>query len=189
MGFLDSLLGKTKPVRANLDQLFALSTASISLTVSANLDSTNTAGVVFKPASGAAFANTEQEFQDVLATMADEGTSVHLSTDSFGYRWVNITTTDLESLVTAAHLVNRSLEDHGFSPQLLCSVFAFTERPSGQQVYWIYLYKRGTYYPFVPTGPERRDNEKELSLKAVVGSDLPVESEITRWFPLWEIPI
>ena len=63
-------------------------------------------------------------------------------------------------------------------------------------IYWIYNYKRGYFYPFVPApgeagaGPRgRRDTERELVLKAQVGSELPVEPELERWFPLWGIPI
>ncbi len=188
MGFFDSLLGKSKQVNAQLDSLFALSGAAITLEVNADLEPVLTAGVVFKPASGAAFSATEEEFKATLAQMAGDGTTLEMSTDSYGYRWVVIHADDIESLVTGAHVVNRSLEDHGFSPQLLCSVFPFTDRATGDRVYWIYLYKRGTFYPFVPTGKEDRNNEKELSLKAVIGTDLPVEADLSRWFAIWGIP-
>ena len=192
--FLDVLMGKTKPIKANLDQLFALPSAAITLSVSANLKSLNTAAVCFKPASGSAFANTSAEFTEVLKATAapdDSGGKPEISqvTDSFGYSWVVISGQELENLVTQVHLVNRTLEDHGFSPQLLCSVFPFQDALSNQKVYWIYLYKQGTFYPFVPIGSDRRDNERELSLKSVVGMDLPVESDVSRWFPIWEMPI
>jgi len=187
MGFLDAILGRSKPVESNLDKLFALSGAAITLQVAANLEPLNKAAVVFKPASGAAFANTETEFRDVLQEM--QGVTVSSADDSFGYRWVLLQAPDLETTVTSSHAVNRSLEDHGFSPQLLCSLFPFADTTKGRTVYWVYLYKRGTFYPFVPTGHETRDNEAELSLKAVVASDLPVEPDTSHWFPLWEIPL
>jgi hypothetical protein len=51
-------------------------------------------------------------------------------------------------------------------------------------------YKRGAFYPFVPAaGQEQRNVEREFVLKAQVGSELPVEQEHERWFPLWGIPI
>lgn len=186
MGFFDTLFGRTKVAQPKVDALFALPGAAITLEVAANLTSDGWGAVVFKPASGAAFANTEHEFGEVLAELTD--TTVTQATDGFGYRWVLLRAADLETLVTAVHAVNRSLEDHGFGPQLLCSLFAFHDTTGAQPVFWVYLYKRGTFYPFVPTGHERRDNERELSLKAVVGSDLPVEEDLTRWFPLWDIP-
>lgn len=186
MGLLDALFGRSKVAQPKLDALFALPGAAITLQVAANLESEGWGAVVFKPASGSAFANTEEEFREVIGELGE--TKASQATDDFGYRWVLLRAADLETLVTACHAVNRSLEDHGFGPQLLCSLFAFRDTQTAQRVFWIYLYKRGTFYPFVPTGPERRDNERELSLKAVVGSDLPVEEDYTRWFPLWDIP-
>ena len=56
-------------------------------------------------------------------------------------------------------------------------------------LYLIYNFKRGAFYPFVPAGPQQRDNERELVLRAQLGSELPIETELTRWFALWGIPI
>ena len=68
-------------------------------------------------------------------------------------------------------------------------MFAFRDAQD-QPVYWIYNYKRGAYYPFVPAGgPQSRDSERELRLRAQIGNELPVEAELERWFPLWGIPI
>jgi hypothetical protein len=69
-------------------------------------------------------------------------------------------------------------------------VFAFTEEAGGRPVYFIYNFKRGSFYPFVPGGgPQRRDTEAELRLKAQVGAELPIEPELERWFPLWDVPL
>ena len=71
---------------------------------------------------------------------------------------------------------------------MLAAVFAFHDG-SGKPVYWIYNYKRGAWYPFVPApGEQQRDTERELRLKAQLGSELPIEPELERWFPLWGIP-
>ncbi len=60
----------------------------------------------------------------------------------------------------------------------------------GGRIYWIYNYKRGAFYPFVPApGTQARDSERELRLRAQVGAELPIEEELGRWFPLWDIPI
>ena len=68
-------------------------------------------------------------------------------------------------------------------------MFAF-EDSHKRHLYWIYNYKRGAFYPFVPAGGEQqRDSERELVLKAQVGAELPLEKELERWFPLWGIPI
>jgi hypothetical protein len=47
---------------------------------------------------------------------------------------------------------------------VLCAVFAF-EDSKKRPLYWIYNYKRGAFYPFVPSGSDQqRDNERELVL-------------------------
>jgi hypothetical protein len=95
--------------------------------------------------------------------------------------------------VTSVHLVNATLQDHGYGPNLLCSVFGF--RPSTNDaaglgtLFLVYLYKRGTFYPFAPIGQERRDNALELRLKTELASDLSIEPDLDRWFPLWELPL
>jgi hypothetical protein len=62
-----------------------------------------------------------------------------------------------------------------------------TVRPS--TAYLVYLFKRGTFYPFVPVGPEKRDTEEELRLRSLVSDDLEVEPDLDRWFPLWDLPV
>lgn len=201
MGFLDVLLGRTKPVAPNLDRLFALPGAAITLQASEGLTAELRAGVCFKPAAGQAFADTEKELTDLLdlggADHTSGSTSASLSgpADEFGYRWVVVEATDFESLVTRVHVVNSTLQDHGYGPQLLCSVFALDPAEAARagtgvlaKVHLVYLYKRGTFYPFVPIGGQRRDNEAELRLKNELAEDLAIEPDLDRWFPLWNLP-
>ena len=196
MKLLDVLLGRSKPKQANLDALFAVSSAAITLEAAAGLRPSGQAAVCFKPASGQDFAATSQELTELLLMAVSEaGSKLEVSDDRYGYRWVVLADPDLEDLVTSVHLVNSTLQDHGFGPQLLCSVFGFTSAPdapgpAGQQhCYLVYLYKRGTFYPFAPRDGEKRDNELELRVRATLGSDLPVEPDLTRWFALWGVPI
>lgn len=189
MGLFDVLLGRTKPVKADLDRLFALPGAAITLDVSGNLLPQGVGAVCFKPSSGAAFENTSSEFMTVLSNMEKNGATHRSEMDNFGYQWIIVSDSELESLTNSIHLINRTLEDHGFAPTLLCSAFRFADRVTSQPVYWMYLYKKGTFYPFVPTGPEQRDNERELSLKAIVASDLPIEPDLSSWMAPWGLPL
>ena len=66
MGLFDTLLGRTKPVKANLDALFALPSAGVTLQVSCGLVSTGKAGVCFKPPSGQNFADMQTELEKLL---------------------------------------------------------------------------------------------------------------------------
>jgi hypothetical protein len=197
MGILDALLGRTKPVEANLDRLFGLPGARVTLEASEGLVPTGEAGVCFKPSAGQAFDATEREISDMLAGVGTATAKLSESADSFGYQWIVVGADDFDTLVTQVHYVNSTLEEHGYGPQLLCSVFAFAPAdPPGSSgtthsasTYLVYLYKRGSFYPFVPTGHERRDNESELRLRAVLGQDLAIESDLDRWFPLWDLPV
>lgn len=190
MKFLDALLGRSKPKQANLDALFALPGAAITLEAGAGLRSSGQAAVCFKPASGQGFAATSSELTELLSMAVKEaGSTLRVEDDQYGYRWVVLGDPDLEDLVTSVHLVNSTLEERGFGPQLLCSVFGFTGAGDGERCHLVYLYKRGTFYPFAPRPGEHRDNELELRVRATLGSDLPVEPELTRWFALWGVPV
>ena len=189
MKFLDALLGRSKPKQPQLDALFGVTGAVITLEASAGMRATGQAAVCFKPASGQGFAAASEELHELLGMAVKEaGSTLTVSDDRYGYRWVVLGDPDTEDLVTSAHLVNSTLEQHGFGPQLLCSVFGLAD-PSGKRCHLVYLYKRGTFYPFAPLDGERRDNELELRVRAAIGGDLPVEPELARWFALWGLPL
>ena len=92
--------------------------------------------------------------------------------------------------MTELHAVNSSLESAGFGPALLCSVVGFTGEVNGAQrtLGLVYLYKRGTFYPFAPLDGQRRDNALELQVRGVLGTDLKIEPDLARWFPVWGAP-
>jgi len=195
VGFLDALLGRTKPAQADLDKLFGLPGAQITLEATEAIQPTGQAGVCFKPAEGQAFASTESELTALLNLGDDAGAKVAEKSDQYGYRWVVVEADDFQTLVTRVHVTNTTLQENGYGPQLLCSVFGFSPKPPTgatrpqATVYLIYLYKRGTFYPFVPTGGEKRDNEVELRLKNELAEDLSIEPDLDRWFPIWGLPV
>jgi hypothetical protein len=90
--------------------------------------------------------------------------------------------------VVSLNTISVALQGSGYGDRLLCAVFAFEEK--GKPLYFIYNFKRGAYYPFVPApGEQARDSERELRLQSQIGAELPFEKDVTRWFPLWEIPL
>ena len=67
------------------------------------------------------------------------------------------------------------------------TLVSFQDEP-GRRLGLVYLYKRGTFYPFAPLEKERRDNALELQVRAAVGADLKIESDLGRWFAVWGAP-
>ncbi|MFE7748166.1 hypothetical protein [Streptomyces sp. NPDC057428] len=192
MGLLDSILGRSKPVRPDLDQLFAVPSAALTLQAATGFTPTGLGSVCFAGVEGGAFARVRQDVRDLLdADTGRGGIPVEFSRDDYGYTWLlaGHAPDDTAGLVNDLHAVNTLLQDGGFGPQLLCSLIGFRD-PQGRSLALVYLYKRGTFYPFapVPGGGEKRDSQLELQVRAVLGDDLRVEGDLARWFPVWGAP-
>ena len=189
MGLTDILFGKKKLAGAKLDKLFALSTARITLQAELGLRPAGVAAVVFKPLSASEFARAEQEIDELLGVAAQSsGSQVRRREDSFGFQWLVVRDRDFEDLVTSIHLVSSELQARGFGAQLLAALFAFEggENP----VNLIYGFKRGAFWPFVPTGTEQeRNNAEELRLKNELEGELPIEPDLARWLGLFDAPL
>jgi hypothetical protein len=192
VGLLDILLGRTKPVAPDLDQLFALPSAAVTLEAAAGFTPTGGGAVCFATVEGAAFEQIHREVQALLDADTDRtGPPVELRRDGYGYSWLvsRRSPGQLPELVNDLHAVNSSLELAGFGPQLLCSLTSFTD-DAGRSLALVYLYKRGTFYPFAPLpgAAERRDTALELQLKTALDGDLRIEPDLGRWFPVWGAP-
>ena len=192
MGLRDVLFGRKQLKDAAGERLFAISTARITLETELDLRSTGAAGVCFKALSAGEFVRAENELQQLLDAVAVEsGSKLERHTDEFGFEWLVVRDGDFEDLVTTVHLVASELESRGFGPQLLAAVFPFERRGfDGGRVYWIYGFKRGAFWPFVPKGEDKeRDNAEELELKAKLEGELPVEQDLSRWFAVFDAPV
>jgi len=191
VGLLDVLTGKRKLAKPAPDRLFAMSTAYVTMETSLGLSSRGAAAIVFQPLATADFESIVRDMEEVVrATAADSGVSVTSSDDSYGFRWLVLRGGEFDDLVVGINAVSSAIEGGGYGERVLCAVFGLQDS-RGRPLYWIYNYKRGSFYPFAPApgGAEQRDNERELILKAQIGRELPVEPELERWFPLWGIPI
>lgn len=187
MGFLDVLLGRTKPVAPNLDVLFAIPPAALTVRAALGFRPTGTGAVCFKAAEGAAAEQTQDEMLALLHL--DPDTTVTISGDEYGFTWVTCHRADhdLPALMTQLHAVNATLADAGFGSTLLCTVIGFAG-PASRRLGLVYLFKRGTVYPFAPTDGTHRDTALELQARAALTGDLPIEAEVERWFPIWGAP-
>jgi hypothetical protein len=119
---------------------------------------------------------------------------VEFSQDEYGYTWLlaRHERTEIGELVNDLHAVNTLLAEGGFGPQLLCSLVGFrgAEDSDTRTLALVYLYKRGTFYPFAPQPGvrEKRDSPLELQVRGLLTDDLPTEPDLARWFPVWGAP-
>jgi hypothetical protein len=233
--FFDTLLGRTSPAKPDLERLFRLPVAALTLDAALGLRPSGNAGVCFKAMAGRPFAETRLEIEQLLqlsdapassapapvGNSAPASAHIQQQTDQYGYCWIIVQSPDFEMLVNRVHVVNSTLEEQGYGPVLLCSVFAFVPVAAGERsdgpgeissaelasigvggagqpgggwsagpvAYFVYLYKQGTFYPFVPQGRERRDLEAEALLANTAGEDLVIEKDKERWFPIWDVPV
>jgi hypothetical protein len=191
VGLLDALVGRrTVKGPAARERLFALSTAYITLETEQEIVSAGVAGIVFQPLATSDFQSLIKDMEEVVkATASDMGATVESKDDDYGFRWLIVRDkASVEDLVVTINGVSSALEDGGYGERLLCAVFSFKDA-KGAPINFIYNYKRGSWYPFVPAaGAQQRSTERELQLKAQIGAELPIEPELERWFPLWGIP-
>ena len=199
MGLRDIITGRHEVKGPAPDKLFAITTAYVTLQSEHGIDPAGKAAIVFQALATSEFEATLREMEEVVeATGGESGTSVQTVDDSYGYRWMVLSNPDesssVEDLAVGINAVAGSIETAGHGDRLLCAVFAFADAQK-RPVYFIYNYKRGYWYPFVPVSagggdgaPGERATERELQLKAQMASDLPIEPELERWFPLWGIP-
>ncbi|HTR73278.1 MAG TPA: hypothetical protein VMG80_06745 [Solirubrobacteraceae bacterium] len=202
VGLRDILTGRHTVAGPAPDRLFAITTAYVTLQAEHSIEPSGVAAIVFQALATSEFEATLRDMEDVVkATGGDSGTTVSTQDDDYGYRWMVLRNQEgspsVEDLAVGINAVSSSIETAGHGDRLLCAVFAFEDRSGaanvakGRPVYFIYNYKRGFWYPFVPgegSGNER-STERELQLKAQMASELPIEPELERWFPLWGIPI
>ncbi|MCC3766799.1 hypothetical protein [Streptomyces sp. UNOC14_S4] len=192
MGFLDVILGRSKPVRPDLDQLFGLPSAAITLQAGAGFVPTGLGSVCFASVEGGAFIRLQEDVRELLDTGTGAGAApVEFSQDGYGYTWLLVRrpADDVAALVNDLHAVNTLLQDGGFGPQLLCSLLGFRDE-GHRSLALVYLYKRGTFYPFAPVADakDKRDNGLEIQVRALLGDDLRIEEDLARWFPVWGAP-
>ncbi|MFT4298801.1 MAG: hypothetical protein QM597_04090 [Aeromicrobium sp.] len=185
MGFFDAILGRTTPPQADLDVLFQVPQAVLSLEAQ-GFSFTGSGAVCYRDVEGTADDAAVAEAEQLVGL--DGTATVERSTDSFGFGWLSVTRVgDAPGLCTDLHAVNSGLDQAGFGSSLLCSTVVF-RTPAGGPLALVYLFKRGTFYPFAPAGGQRRDNALELQVRGIVAADVPVEADLSKWLALWGAP-
>lgn len=190
MGLRDvfsSILGKSKLPEAKVDRIFAISTAVVAMELDLGLVPHGKAGICFKSMEMSRYQAVKEEIEGLLGhSAAETGTRYKLEKDEYNYLWVVLEDPDFEDLVTNVHMISQTLIESGFGELLLCAAYRFNR---DGPVYWIYNFKQGSYYPFVPKGKNTRDNSTEIRFKALIEKELPIEKEMEKWYPLWGMPL
>ena len=177
---------------ADPDDLFGMSTAYVTMEADLGFVPTGDAGLCFADVDSTAFGEAVEETEAVLAlgeTDTGGGTIADFREDEYGYRWIVLEATAFEDLVSSVYFAADTLVERRFGSRLLAAVFAFeaTDRASadaGTRAYWIYSFRRGSFYPFAPVDGDR-DSATEFKLSSVLDGELDVEDDRGYWYPLW----
>jgi hypothetical protein len=170
-----AVLGQTGPSRARAVLVQGGDAARITLEVEFGL---------LARAAAIAFDPLTMPSGEMLSELAEtSGAGARREDDRFGLRWVTLSGGDPDDLPIAIGVVAESVEQAGCAEQLVCAVFAFE-----QGVYLVYNFARAAFHFFVPVD-RGRDTEQELRLQAAVASDLRLEPDPQRWYPVWGMPL
>ena len=155
--------------------------------------------VCFATVEGAAFDRRTREVQALLDADAERaGPPVELVRDEYGYSWLVSRRAPEESAGAGQGSARGEQCDGGSagSGRSCCVRWSGSRMRSeggcgGSAL--VYLYKRGTFYPFAPLaesegGGQRRDSALELQVRAALAGDLRIEQDLGRWFPVWGAP-
>ncbi|WP_132058969.1 PspA-associated protein PspAB [Halorussus amylolyticus] len=170
--------------KADPEDLFGMSTAYITMEAEMGYEAVGEAALCFSEVDNTDFQDALDEVHDILEFGAEEtGTEAEGHTDDYGYSWVVLRDDDFEDLVTSLHFAADTLIEHGYGSRLLAAIFGFDR--DGTHAYWVYSFRRGSYYPFVPQGTSDRDSGAEFKLESNLDRELEVESDKEYWYPLW----
>lgn len=193
MGLFDSIremLGTRAEADATRDadpeDLWGMSTAYLTMAAELDFEPLGTAALCFGDVDSTDFASTVDDVMAILERGETEtGTEYALESDDHGYQWVVLHDDDPEDLVTSIHFAADTFIEREYGSRLLAAVFGFERVRDGKTAYWIYSFRRGTFYPFAPSGDHERDHRTEFKLESVLDGELEVEDDEAYWYPLW----
>ena len=188
MGFFSAIFGHSKIRAPKKEEFFSIIGAAQSLAMRTDIRSANLAGVVVNPVESTYFDNLNAEIKTLL-DISGRATGVRFRVvdDEFGTRWAALDDPDFEDLVSVIHSVSETIIDHGFADRLLAAAFKFEYQ--GRAAYWLYNYKQGRFYPFIPAADRERDYAAEMRMGEIMREErIPVERKLENWYALWGIP-
>ncbi|MFB6153946.1 MAG: hypothetical protein ABEJ27_06810, partial [Halodesulfurarchaeum sp.] len=155
--------------------------ASVMMEVDLDFGPADMGGLCFSRVDSTDFTDA---LRDVEAVLEGDGWSA-IREDDHGYTWGVAERDAFENLVTDLYVGADTLADRGYGDRLLAAVFAFEREDEAPTAYWIYSFRRGSFYPFVPAGGRERNTSLEVKLQSVLEDDLDLEEDTEYWYPLW----
>ena len=162
------------------------------------------AGVVYRHDDQMPFLASIPEHFDAILYDGPNATKTgwELKDDDHGMRWAILNDGNFSDLLSSIFTVANAIKMNDGGQNLLAAVFEFdftyhSVNPQSMgdsgivNAYLIYRFDRNSYYPFVPTGQNagERDRETERMLGvAVRNAGLKTENSLTEWLGLWGIP-
>jgi len=169
---------------ADPDDLFGMSTAYLTMQADLGYESLDVGALCFYDVDSSDFRDAVDEVEAILEAGQEEtGTKFSVTSDDHGYHWVVLADDDPEDLITSMHFAADTFIEHGYGSRLLAAVFAYQDRDG--TAYWIYSFRRGRFYPFVPRDGRERDSSAEFTLESALDGELEIEREKEYWYPLW----
>jgi hypothetical protein len=175
VSLIGAVLGRAEPRRARSVLVQGGDAAQTTLEIEFGLRP-RAAAIAFDPL-------TMPSGELLIGLAESSGAAARRQDDRFGLRWVTLSGGDPDDLAISLGVIAESVEEAGCAEQLVCAVFGFE-----RSVYLIYNFARATFHVFVPC-EEGRDVELEQRLQAALASDLQLEPDPQRWYPLWGLPV
>jgi hypothetical protein len=189
--FFGKFIKKKYNSKTDSDVLFSLSSAYLTIESKMGLKNSGRCALSLKSISGMYFNEMKDDIKRFLdISKTDFELTYRTVIDSYGYLWVILEGKKMEDLLAGISAVGDTVDEKGFSDQLLAAIFEFTDDRNRKE-YLIYNYKRNTFYPFVPldNGKKSRNTEEEMKIMATIGDEVPLERDMTLWYPLWDLPL
>ena len=191
VGIWDAITGRSRVKANNLDALFNVPNAAITLQTAAGLMPTGTGSVCFRSAAGAAFAETRNDVVELIRSDAS-APEVEVTDDGFGYTWLVVHRVARRRRGPVHRPARREHQPGGPGLRLRAAVLGGPVRgPSpADGSAWSTSTSRARSTPSrrQPGDAQVRDNLLEISVRDQLAGELPMESDLSRWFALWGAP-
>jgi hypothetical protein len=178
--------------KTDADALFSLCSAQITLETNLDLRYTGKAAMSLKSVSGRFFTEAVAEIKHFLdVSKADSDLSYRIINDSFGYLWIIFESSKIEDIILGISAVGQIIHDRSFAKQLLAALFQFSNRKNNNDAnqYLVYNYTLNKFYPFAPLNENKRDDKIEREIMKTIVDELPVEKDVSLWYPIWNYAI